>query len=92
MDCVSFECDRLAAKEIARFQEQLIQKLTDEMGAHATENAPATGAITVSHVNAHEHEWTFARAFLYSLTILTTVGKSLHVLFIVPMLGVFLLR
>lgn len=66
----------MAAKEIARFQEQLIQKLTDEMNLHTIENAPATGAVTIPHINAHEHDWTFARAFLYSLTILTTVGKS----------------
>lgn len=74
---------RLAALEIGRFQDQLIRKITDEMNAHHhTEGSgPATGAVIVSQYHYQEHEWTFARAFLYSLTVLTTIGE----LFIQPL-------
>lgn len=76
-----FHCHRLAALEIGRFQDQLIRKLTDDMNAqHHTEgtgSGPATGAVIVPHYHMQEHEWTLARAFLYSLTVLTTIGKSL---------------
>lgn len=69
---------RLAALEIGRFQDQLIRKLTDEMNAqqHQEGNGPATGAVIVPYYQMQEHEWTLARAFLYSLTVLTTIGKS----------------
>lgn len=42
-----------------------------------TGSGPATGAVIVPHYHMQEHEWTLARAFLYSLTVLTTIGKSL---------------
>lgn len=38
-------------------------------------NAPLTGAVMYPQSNAPEFDWTFARAFLYSLTVLTTIGK-----------------
>lgn len=41
-------------------------------------NGPATGAVIVPYYQMQEHEWTLARAFLYSLTVLTTIGKSFH--------------
>ncbi|XP_031625702.1 uncoordinated protein 58-like [Contarinia nasturtii] len=68
---------RLAALEISRFQDQLIRKLTDEMNAHQHHqegSGPATGAVIVPYYQMQEHEWTLARAFLYSLTVLTTIG------------------
>lgn len=78
MKCIHFNCIcRLAALEIGRFQDQLIRKLTDEMSAHHQQegNGPATGAVIVPYYQMQEHEWTLARAFLYSLTVLTTIGK-----------------
>lgn len=38
-------------------------------------NGPATGAVIIPQYAATDHEWTFARAFLYSLTVLTTIGE-----------------
>lgn len=72
---------RLAALEIGRFQDQLIRKLTDEMNAqlHHEGNGPATGAVIVPQYHNQDHEWTFARAFLYSITVLTTIGKCVFI-------------
>lgn len=69
---------RLAAQEIGRFQDQLIRKLTDDMNAQQNQegNGPATGAVIIPQYAPSDHEWTFARAFLYSLTVLTTIGES----------------
>lgn len=41
-------------------------------------SGPATGAVIVPYYQMQEHEWTLARAFLYSLTVLTTIGESFH--------------
>lgn len=60
---------RLAAQEIARFQEQLVAR----MGEEATVRQQ-TGA-SPQHHRRPQYEWNFARAFLYSLTVLTTIGK-----------------
>ncbi|KAG4078395.1 hypothetical protein HA402_013105 [Bradysia odoriphaga] len=66
---------RLAALEIARFQDQLIKRITDEMTAQLEgNNVPLTGAVMYPQSNVPEFDWTFARAFLYSLTVLTTIA------------------
>lgn len=56
---------RLAGQEISRFQEELIQKFTEEIFS------PNGNLIEKSY----QTDWNFSRAFLYSLTILTTIGK-----------------
>ncbi|KAG6459924.1 potassium channel subfamily K member 18 [Manduca sexta] len=62
---------RLAAQEIARFQEKLVARVAADVsaqygGARALESTPP--------LVVDEYEWNFAKAFLYSLTVLTTIG------------------
>ncbi|XP_011630295.1 TWiK family of potassium channels protein 18 [Pogonomyrmex barbatus] len=67
---------KLADQEIARFQDQLVKRITEDM--MATQNAGTyTGSSTsetVTERHVPEYEWNFAKAFLYSLTVLTTIG------------------
>jgi hypothetical protein len=57
--------------------------------------SPSTGAITVSTHQltpgvVYDYDWNFARAFLYSLTVLTTIGE-LHFTLIASLLLLLLL-
>ncbi|XP_054729867.1 uncharacterized protein LOC129238740 [Anastrepha obliqua] len=89
---------KLAALEIAKFQDQLIKRLNEDAllqlshemdgglsggggsGAAMAGNSPATEAVLLhthggQYGHGHgSHEWNFAKAFLYSLTVLTTIG------------------
>ncbi|XP_050302416.1 potassium channel subfamily K member 18 isoform X2 [Anthonomus grandis grandis] len=59
----------LAAQEINRFQNELLKSMEEEL-AH---QQPLT--ISKDRGRHGEHfEWTFAKAFLYSLSVLTTIG------------------
>ncbi|KAK1119515.1 hypothetical protein K0M31_013341 [Melipona bicolor] len=67
---------KLAAQEIARFQDQLVKRITEDM--MATQNAGtyvgSSASDTVTERRIPEYEWNFAKAFLYSLTVLTTIA------------------
>ncbi|KPJ11592.1 Potassium channel subfamily K member 18 [Papilio machaon] len=69
---------RLAAQEILKFQNELIQRVTTEMATQygVSYKELALGEFGSSDSNNHyeEHEWNLALAFFYSLTVLTTIG------------------
>ncbi|XP_071447079.1 uncharacterized protein [Hetaerina americana] len=72
---------RLAAEEVAKFQEFLVQRLAEEWGPPPGRGGPlparplgSAGMIRDAPLHHAQHDWNFARAFLYSLTVLTTIG------------------
>lgn len=74
---------RLAAQELNRFQEDLIRRLTQQMeieSAAVSYQAGGPGGFVIDHggetVQDGPFEWNMATSFLYCLSILTTIGKS----------------
>lgn len=72
---------RLAAQEILKFQNELVHRVTTEMASQygVSYREMALGEFGGSDFSNHyeEHEWNLALAFFYSLTVLTTIGRSL---------------
>jgi len=70
---------RLAAQEISRFQDQLVQRLTEEMTMQqrgtVSSGVGNDQQMQERRSTSSPYEWNFARAFLYSLTVLTTIGE-----------------
>ncbi|XP_038213693.1 TWiK family of potassium channels protein 9-like [Zerene cesonia] len=69
---------RLAAQEILKFQNELMQRVTAEMASQygVSYKEMALGEFGEADINNHyeEHDWNLALAFFYSLTVLTTIG------------------
>ncbi|XP_052739237.1 TWiK family of potassium channels protein 12-like [Bicyclus anynana] len=69
---------RLAAQEILKFQNELMQRVTTEMASQygVSYREMALGEFTGNDISNHyeEHDWNLALAFFYSLTVLTTIG------------------
>ncbi|KAL3270768.1 hypothetical protein HHI36_021294 [Cryptolaemus montrouzieri] len=61
---------RLAAMEITRFQDELIKNMAEE-----TAKSQSFSSGTGKEGGEDYIEWTFAKAFLYSLTVLTTIAS-----------------
>lgn len=60
---------RLAAEEVIEFQEALMRALRSSGGGYQLSDK-ATGIYYT-----HEHKWSFSSSFLYSLTLITTIGE-----------------
>ena len=71
---------RLAAQEVLKFQESLVKSFKSYGGGVTikTGNVPGTTAVYYTH---HQHHWSFASSFLYSLTLITTIGKFLIIIY-----------
>lgn len=83
---------RLAGQEMTKFQEQLVQRILQQMTnpssvtLHSDSNSNNTAASNSKNrktkkarqqKNEPRIEWNLAKSFLYSLTLLTTIGKYL---------------
>ncbi|EEB12281.1 conserved hypothetical protein [Pediculus humanus corporis] len=71
---------RLAGQEISKFQDEIIQKLTEEiLNIHNNNNNNNHNNNNNNNGNfldnTQQNDWNFSKSFLYSLTILTTIGK-----------------
>lgn len=60
---------RLAADEVFEFQQALFRALRGTSSAYVSSSG---GTLFYSH---NTHRWSFSSSFLYSLTLITTIGK-----------------
>lgn len=61
---------RLAAEEVLEFQEALFRALRGH-----TVNGDGGKAL---YYTAQAHKWSFSSSFLYSLTLITTIGELMY--------------
>lgn len=66
---------RLAAQEIARFQEKLVAKVAADVSAQYGPSSGVKVMESAPNLMIEDYEWNFPRAFLYALTVLTTIGR-----------------
>jgi potassium channel subfamily K member 18 len=62
---------KLAAHEVIKFQDSLVHTLKTSEPAHVRGTA---GSLVRSGPHT-KHRWTFSSSFLYSLTLITTIGE-----------------
>lgn len=65
---------RLATQEVLKFQESLVKALKNYGGSITIKPGDLAEGVAVYYTH-HQHHWTFASSFLYSLTVITTIGK-----------------
>nr|CAI5852332.1 unnamed protein product [Callosobruchus analis] len=78
---------RLAAQEITRFQNELLKSMAEEMASQQPVQVAKLGGKQVQPDN---YEWTFAKAFLYSLTVLTTIVTMGYAMVGIPLTLLYL--
>lgn len=66
---------RLAAEEVLEFQEALFRALRNPGSGYISSN----GGTMFYHQNSHR--WSFSSSFLYSLTLITTIGECFRIFF-----------
>ena len=85
---------RIASEQILWFQDQLTKSLVVELTSKTSKNLRTQASVQqqqfyYDHVQRSKNgpfrgqsgEWTFGRGFLYSVSLLTTVGKSSFFIF-----------
>lgn len=60
---------RLAAQEVMEFQDTLVKAMRGNSGASYRQKG------TLTYPYGQQHRWSFSSSFLYSLTLITTIGK-----------------
>lgn len=67
---------RLAAQEVLKFQDTLVRNLKGYgSGGVIVKTAGGAGNGGSIYYSHHHHRWSFSSSFLYSLTLITTIGK-----------------
>ncbi|KAL0266666.1 UNVERIFIED_CONTAM: hypothetical protein PYX00_009150 [Menopon gallinae] len=66
---------RLAAQEVLKFQQSIVKSLSNYGNSVTIKSGDIKGTSAVYYTQ-HQHQWSFASSFLYSLTLITTIGKS----------------
>jgi hypothetical protein len=69
---------RLAAQEVLKFQDTLMRSFRGygDGGVIIKTAAGAGNGGSIYYSHHHHHRWSFSSSFLYSLTLITTIGKS----------------
>lgn len=57
---------RLAAEEVLVFQKAIFKVLR---------RSSSSGHFSTTYYQTHQHKWSFSSSFLYSLTLITTIGE-----------------
>ncbi|KAK6636448.1 hypothetical protein RUM43_010109 [Polyplax serrata] len=69
---------RLATQEVLKFQESLVRTFKN-YGSSVSVRTGSLKEETAVYYTHHQHRWSFASSFLYSLTVITTIGSRLNV-------------
>ena len=66
---------RLATQEVLKFQENLVKTFKNYGDKITVKTNDVSGDGSAVYYSHHQHNWSFASSFLYSLTLITTIGE-----------------